>query len=160
MPNGSSRVLPVILSLVVGAVVGWLVGCAQQAPAPQPTPTVQPPPAIPKGTSVILVGPKASDLTIPKIKISKNNEDILFWAAKKKNQQLWIELDDDIFEVPPVRGKYALYRVKCEGRRCFSGEIKPDTPADPNKEHKYWQILLDSAGNELDHADGMIIIEP
>lgn len=150
MPNGSSRVLPVILSLVVGFAAGWFF-----RPTPPP-----PPPAIPKGTSVILVGPKASDLTIPKIKISKTDEDVLFWIAKKKDQQLWIELDDDIFEGKSTQGKYARYRVQCDGRRCFSGEIKPDTPADPNKEHKYWQILLDSAGTELDHADGMIIIDP
>lgn len=150
--SSGSRVLIVILSLVVGLAAGWLLH--------QPPPTPPPVNTVGNGTAVIVVGPGADDLTIRTAKISKKDEDVLFWAAKKKDRQLWIELDADIFE-KTVPGKYAKYRVQCDGRRCFSGDIKPGTSpsADPLG-YKYWQVLLDSNGVEVDKADGMIIIRP
>jgi hypothetical protein len=149
MSNGSSRVLPVLVALVVGVLGGWLLA---RTLLPPPPPTE----AIPKGTSVILVGPKASDLTIPKVKIGKMDGDVLFWVAKKKSKQLWIELDDDLFE-NTIPGKYARYRVQCQGRWCFSGEIKSNAPEKPDGS-KYLQVLIE--GGIEEKADGWIIINP
>jgi hypothetical protein len=144
MANGSSRVLPVILSLVVGFAVGWLIRSQ-----------VGLPPAAKKGTSAIVVGPKAKDLTIPELHLSRSNQDVAFWVSKDKAKKLYIEFTEELFE-NMQRQPNNRFRVDCKGRHCYSDEIKEGAAY---KNYKYWQILDDGSGHP-DEADGMIIIDP
>jgi hypothetical protein len=143
-----TRVLSVFLVLVLEFLAAWLIKPAQAF----------------AGTAVIVVGPGADDLTIRTAEISKKQAEVLFWTTKKQDRQLWIELDADIFEGTGP-GQYAKYRVQCQGRRCFSGDIKAGasvsgTNNTSSQGYKCWQVLLDQAGNVLDKADGWIIIKP
>jgi hypothetical protein len=150
MSTSSSRFSLALVLLILGAAAGWLL--RELSPVRLLF--------TPRGTHAIVVGndkDDASVLSIPKISISKTAADVLFWTTKKKDRQLWIEMDDDIFE-NTKKGTYAKFRVQCQGRSCFSGDIKPNAPQN-SQGSKYWQVILDSSGNEISKADGWIIVK-
>ena len=143
MSKGTFCALGALLALVVGFVIGDRIG-----------PRLAFWPFTPKGVHAIVVGPRAQDLSLPLVEISKKDEDVLFWVSKSKGRVLYIEFEEELFEgMKPVNGRF---RVECKGRICQSGEIKPGAPE--NKEHKYWQILENPDGSSRDKVDGRIII--
>lgn len=147
MANGSSRVLAVIVSLIVGVAAGLLAGRllwrAQGGPLHAQ------------------VGPNACDLLPKSHNLSKNDWDTLIWTTKGTSKRLYIE-----FAAPPaaqdipfygmVKQPNGRYRVLCHGGSCFSGAINPEAR---EGEYKYWQVLDDGSGHP-DECDGMIIIKP
>ena len=143
MANGPSRMLSLLLSLVVGFVVGWFA----HRPALS---------AVANGTSLAIIGPRASDNSVPEVTLSKKAGDVLFLVSKVKGRNLIIETDEDAFE-NTSKGTYAKYRLNCQGRNCYSGDIKRDAP---EKKFKYWQVLVDPSGTNEDKQDGWIIIQP
>jgi hypothetical protein len=114
---------------------------------------------IKKGTQAVVVGPKAKDISIDKLRLSKGNEDIAFWATDKKSKALSIEFEKEVFE-NMTRLSNGRYQVDCKGRFCFSGEIKIpyNEGGDVYNTYKYWQVLAE--GGTQDVADGIIIIDP
>lgn len=143
MANGSSRVLTVILSIVIALAAGWFIGSR-----------ARPQPSADKGIKAIVVGPKAKDLTIPRLNMSRGDHDVAFWVSKDKAKKLYIEFTEEVFE-NMQRQSNGRYRVQCNGRHCYSDEIKEGTPY---TEYKYWQIL-DTGTPPPDEADGIIIID-
>lgn len=143
MANGSSRFLSLLLSLVVGFVVGWFVHSRAT-------------PAVANGPSLAIIGPKASENSLPEVTLSKKAGDVLFLVSKVKGRNLIVETDEDAFENTSP-GKYAKYRLNCQGRNCYSGDIKREAP---EKRFKYWQVLADPSGTNEDKQDGWIIIQP
>jgi hypothetical protein len=146
MANGSSRIVPALLFLVVGVAIGWFAHSRAGGEKPVTTP---------KGPQVAIIGHKASENSVPLVHLSKTDGDVLFFLSRAKERQLLIETDTDAFENTSP-GKHAKYRLSCQGRRCYSDEIKASVPEGTSI--KYWQVLVDPAGNE-DAQDGMIIID-
>jgi hypothetical protein len=143
MANGSTRVLWVVLTLAIGVAAGWFIGSK-----------AGPPPVADKGSSTIVVGPKAKDLTIQKLHLSRGGHEVASWVSKDKAKTLFIEFTEEPFEnMQPANGRF---RVQCKGRHCYSDEIKDGAAY---KEYKYWQIL-DGGTVPPDEADGIIIIDP
>ena len=171
MPNGSSRVLPVILSLVVGAVVGWLVGCAQPAPVPQPTPapTVRPPTPIPTlrvGHHTIVVGPNATDLSDDPAEMSQSQHHRARWIAQDPTQTLTIHFKKADFDPaaggePPFAGPPGVDLNIPQNSKgvCDPGPINTRLHPTGQLKYKYSQTLVDAVGKRI-VADGMIIIDP
>jgi hypothetical protein len=142
MANGSSRIVPVLLSLIIGFAVGWYINRER--------------PAVAKGTGLAIIGPRASDNSLPEVHLSKTDGDVLLLVSKKKGRHLVVETDENVFENTSP-GKYAKYRLSCQARRCYSDEIKADVPE--GKRFKYWQVLIDPSGQNEDKQDGWIIID-
>ncbi len=149
MSNGSSRVLPVLVALVVGVVGGALL--VRKLLPPQAG-----------GPVVIQVGPGACELSVPRQKISKANFDTVLWTKKGTSKKLYIE-----FVAPPAgtplpfcgmkQQTNGRYRVLCNDGACFSGAINDEIqqPYD----YKYWQVL-DDGSSKPEECDGWIIINP
>ena len=108
-----------------------------------------------KGTHAVVVGPKAKDITILELHLSRGAADVAFWVSRDKGKKLYIEFADQPF-VNMQRQANGRYRVQCQGRHCYSDEINPE--ASYERRYKYWQIL-DKDG-VLEEADGIIIIDP
>ena len=142
MLNGLSRIrLPLLALSVLGlTLLGFFAACAT-------APTTA-------KAHAIVVGPMAKDLTIPVLHMSRGRHDVVFWASSDSTKKLYIEFTDEPFQNMTRQGN-GRFQVQCQGRQCYSDEIKPDAPYGP---HKYWQIL-DKNGNK-EEADGIIIIDP
>ena len=164
MANGSSRVLPVILSVVVAFAAGWLVGrsaTAQPAPAPKPT--------VVAGDHYIRVGPTAKEVSEPQAEISQSQDHRVVWTAKDPKHALTIAFKAIDFPraaggEPPFAGPNGKdLEIKCNpGSFCNPGPINPKLPKltrNQKLNYKYWQIL-DGPSGYHDQADGMIIIDP
>lgn len=106
----------------------------------------------PSGVRAIIVGPDPSKLSIGKLRISKEKADVVFWAARRKDDRLFIEFEDEVFEGMEAQAN-GRYRVQCAGRTCYSREIKG-----AYGDFKYWQILIGPDGTPRE-ADGRIIID-
>ena len=109
------------------------------------------------GDAVIKVK-KDGHVNKEKVKLDKRCKDVAFWVAEESDKGLLIEFDVRIFEGMTQEGN--RWRVHCEGRACFSGDIREDTEGN-DKEYKYYQILVnpqDSADKK--EVDGWIVIRP
>ena len=115
---------------------------------------------IKKGITAVVVGPNPDQLNYPDLEISKRDDEVTLWVAKKKTDRLRIEFEDEIFEgMTPQKNRRWVPAGGGTSRVCYSGEIKETITADPTKLYKYWQILIDKNNNERE-ADGRIIINP
>ena len=177
MANGSSRVLPMILSLALGFVVGWVLHSQPPPPPPPPSPvpttppptaTITPKPVLVPGHHTIMVGPKAKDLTEEYAAVSKQKGHKVRWVAQDPDLTLTIlfkvaDFDPTAGGEPPFKGPKSVDQsYTCRPDKfCKSDQINDKlTPTDTHPyQYKYWQILFDNAGNEVDRADGMIIIQ-
>ena len=165
MAKGPSRIAALLIAPLIGVAVGWLAGPLASPPqllaAAARQPDAAPPPTpVPTGNHSILVGPKACDLSISVVAISKGKKNVIWWNSVDSAKELWIEIDQEIFK-KMVPGKVGKYRVDCKGASCFSHNVSDSVEPDPNKQYKYWQILVDPDPTKpQDKCDGMIIINP
>jgi len=142
MAAGSGRTAVSLVLLIVGLILGYLAGARGILAGLFP----------PKGVRAIVVGPDPAKLNIPKLKVSKENADVVFWVARDKNDRLQIEFEKQPFAdmEPQSNGRFL---VDCPGSRwCFSREI-----TGPYDDYKYWQVLIGPDGKRRE-ADGRIII--
>jgi len=147
MANGSSRIVPALLALLVGLAIGWVVHRPARPAA---------------GHHLIAVGPEGN-LTEPEARISKPKKHRIHWFSPE-GLPLSIAFPESRFpegakKQPPFAGMTQQdtdWVVGCTDGRCFSGEINPDLVIPEGKElrYKYDQIVGDK------RVDGMIIIEP
>lgn len=137
--------ITIILAIVLG-VIGFLIGRS-----------TRPPRAVPgDGTTLVHVGPRASQLDVDPVTLHKRQNDVLYWTSTEGNRNVRIEVEQEIFDgMKPLHGRFV---VDCRERRCFSGNIKATVPEDPSHKYKYWQFLTDPDGRNEDSADGWIII--
>ncbi|HEV2064591.1 MAG TPA: hypothetical protein VGS00_08575 [Thermoanaerobaculia bacterium] len=169
MANGSSRLVPALLALLVGFAIGWFI--------PHPEPAAAPgagPPRAKFDDSAIdshLIGVHGDgSVTLPKANISLLQKNIVAWNADA-HQSLVIAFKEKGFpkdvNLPPFKGMTSRmgpdtglkeWIVRCGGPICFSGDINSDLTETLNTrsklEYKYDQIV---AGKR---TDGMIIINP
>lgn len=141
MANGSSRILPMVVTLVVGFAIGWLI---------RPKPEVQP-----LGDPLVRVNPDGS-VSRPQLRIDRTNT--VGWASIG-GEELQIVFPESGFPkgvtVPPFAGmtqKGKEWFVRCGSGFCFSGNVNK-VPAG-ELYYKYDQIV----GSQ--RVDGMIIINP
>jgi hypothetical protein len=142
MATGSNRITTLIVALLAGLVLGYIAR-AEGIFDWLFTPT---------GVRAIVVGPEPSDLTTPKLKISKEKAQVVFWVARDPEKKLRIEFEKEPF-ADMTKQDNGRYLVQCEARWCFSREIKG-----PYEDYKYWQILIGPDGTPHE-ADGRIIID-
>ena len=148
MPT-SSRYLTGLALLIVGCAVG----CGRKN-AGEPTDADH---TYKKGIRAIVVGPKPDQLNYPNVQIAKSDDEVAFWIAKKKTDNLRIEFDAEIFEgMTQVNGKW-VPKDCGTSRICYSGNIK-DSVVPSDHEYKYGQVLIDKDGEHS--ADGHMIINP
>ncbi len=107
------------------------------------------------GTTSVLVGPAASDVTPECVKLRKT--DRIYWMATDAGKDLYIEFTERPFTTmtnnPDGNGRY---RVACVRSTCAGGAFNP---AAQEKEYKYWQVLVDPNNtNNKEEADGRMII--
>ena len=174
MANGSSRVLPVIVSLALGFAVGWLLHTQPSPPPPVAVPTATPPtvavtptPTLIAGHHAIAVGPKAKDLSDDPAPISKEKDHRARWLAQDPNLTLKIVFYAKDFgapkEPPFIGPRDTDLIITCDPKKrvCDPGKINPRLEPKEGEEgklhFKYWQYL-DGPGFH-DEADGMVIIE-
>lgn len=145
MTRALSRALPAIL----GILLALALGCASTHPFPVEK----------KGTHAVVVGPKAKNISIDKLRLSKGDGDVAFWASDKKGKTLSIEFETEVFDNMTHLGN-GRWQVTCRSRQCFSDEIKVpyNEGGEARNTYKYWQVL--TVGTEQDTADGIIIIDP
>jgi hypothetical protein len=115
---------------------------------------------IKKGTNAVVVGPKAKDISIDELRLSKGNQEVAFWSSDKKSKLLSIEFEKEVFENMTQLGN-GRYQVNCKGRFCLSDDIKIayNAGGDVYNTYKYWQVLVENGGTP-DVSDGIIIIDP
>jgi hypothetical protein len=142
MTEGGVRAIVGAVALAAGVALGWVIH--QAAPVP-PTPG--------RGTQVIRVGPKPGQVNPPKVHVSKQATDVLFWITTDPKDQLLIETDEEIFEGQTHQGN-GSWLVSCHGRICESGEILPGAS---EQSHKTWQTLITNGTPA--RADAYVIIE-
>ena len=164
MANGSSRLVPALLALVVGFAIGWFV--------PHKNSFLSVDGSTPNS---YLIGVYATGkVSLPRATISLSQKNIVGWSAGQAKLEIVFKEKD--FPAKPGLQPFAImtervdpvtklkeYVVRCGGSICHSGDINPaltaaltPTPDNPNPslEYKYDQIV---AG---DRTDGMIIIRP
>ena len=140
-----SKGITLILSLLVGLLVGWLLFR---------TPSV----TAYRNHVVSVYGdpgeddaPSVSPNRLPIAKV-----DTVSWLASSPNKHTRIEFEEEVFEnmthLPNGR-----YLPVCKKRQCDSGTVK--VQIDPNKPYKYWQILRNPDGTKEKIKDGWIIID-
>ena len=145
----SSRYLTVLAMLAIGCAFG----CKKNDGGSMGTDRIK------KGISAVVVGPKACDLNYPKVQISKTDNEVTIWVAKKKTDKLRIEFDAEIFDgMTNVDGKW-IPKDCGTSRICYSGSIK-DSVVPSDHEYKYGQTFLDENGSVLETCDGRMIINP
>ena len=132
------RLSPLALLLSGLTILGLAAGCATAG----------------SKAHAIVVGPKAKDLTIGTLHMSRGRHDVVFWASSEQKKKIFIQFTDEPFE-NMTRQANGRFQVQCQGRQCYSDEIKADAKYGA---HKYWQILDD--GTTRDEEDGIIIIDP
>jgi hypothetical protein len=142
MAMQTSRFLAAVVVLLVGVAIGATLA-ARGAFDKLFTPS---------GVRAVVVGPDPARLSIGKLRISKDRADVVFWAARRKDDRLFIEFEDEVFEGMEAQAN-GRYRVQCAGRTCYSREIKG-----AYGDFKYWQILIGPDGTPRE-ADGRIIID-
>ena len=143
MAGGSGRTFLSIVLLLVGFLLGWLANAAGLLPGLFP----------PRGVRAIVVGPDPAHVSIPKLKVSKKNADVVFWVARNSDDKLFIEFEKQPF-ADMERQPNGRYRVECPNRRwCFSREI-----TGAYEDYKYWQVLIGPDGRRRE-ADARIIID-
>ena len=165
MANGT-RTLSLLIVLVVGLAAGWLLGRSKPIPAPKPLVKV--------GPHLVVVGPKAKDLSEDVAEISQKNGDTVRWAAQNPKHTLTItfrlvDFDPAAPSEPPFMGQNGQAQpgqdlvITCTRNTfCDPGPINPRLPKLTGLEkltYKYGQ-KLDSPNGDHDEADGWIIIKP
>jgi hypothetical protein len=111
------------------------------------------------GIHVVIVGPRASDLSIDKLYLDSGRNEVAFWVHKLKGKNLFIEFDEEVFQNMTKQSNGHWRLNDCQKRRCYSDEIKLYYPHDPVKnQHIYYQIVEDATSREV--KDGIIIITP
>src|SRR6266508_4558457 len=147
MANGSSRLLPGILFLVVGFVAGWL---AHRPAAVTAALKVDP---------LIRVHADGS-VSPPEARIDRTN--VVAWVAdgKASLQILFPEskfpngVKEPPFEVEGMTHTGTDWAVRCGNDLCFSGNVNPNLPKGRKLPYRYDQVV----GGK--RTDGMIIINP
>lgn len=148
MANALSRALVATLAVIVAL----SLGCASTHPAGLGVKKV--------GIHAVVVGPKADQITIDELHLSKSKYEVAFWAAREKGKKLYIEFPVEVFEGMTPNPRTGRFQIQCTGRHCYSDEIKvPYHEGDERlNTYKYWQTLDD--GSTPDTADGIIVIDP
>jgi hypothetical protein len=153
MANGSSRVLPVLLSVVVGFVVGWFV----KRPAPDP---------FASRNGFLIRVHSDGKLSMDPVTASRKLNHQVAWTSDLGVQTLEIVFHEKDFptgakKMPPFEEKWMTHKggdwiVRCGGGTCYSGDINSnlDLPDGTHLDYKYDQIVDAKA------VDGMIIIRP
>jgi hypothetical protein len=143
MANGSSRILPALVSVVVGFALGWL--------------THRQPAASKAGDHLIGVHSDGT-VTQPEAVISNGNK--VAWATSG-GESLGILFPESGFPKgvtePPFAGmthQGTDWAVRCGNGICFSGSINPKLPGGNELRYKYDQVVADK------RVDGWIIIQP
>lgn len=148
MANGSSRVLAALVTLVVGFGIGWIV----HRPEPATGPPVQ---------QIIRV---KTDGTVskPEVSISRENKDVVLWAADSGSLAILFPKDPKGVTQPPFEYMTQQgddWAVTCDNDGngvCFSGPVnsKLSLPKGSTLKYKYDQVV----GGK--RSDGMIIVRP
>jgi hypothetical protein len=140
-----SKGITVILSLLVGFLVGWLLFRTPSITA--------------RGNHVVSVYGDPGEDDAPSVSPNRlpiPKEDTVSWLASSPNKHTRIEFEEEVFQnmkhLPNGR-----YLPVCKKRRCDSGTVK--VLPDPNKPYKYWQILHNPDGTKEKSKDGWIIID-
>jgi hypothetical protein len=147
MANGSSRIFPTVVALVVGFAIGWLA-----RPAPKPQVEAQ-------GDHLIRVHGNG---TVSKPEARLGRADVAAWIADSGS--LAILFPEKNFpngiNKPPFEGMTQQgtdWAVRCDNgvnEICFSGKVNPSLPVGQEFRYKYDQVI---GGKRF---DGMIIITP
>lgn len=144
MPNGSSRILPAVVALVVGFAIGWLI-----RPAPKGPVEAQDDP-------LVRVHPDGS-LSRPEFRIGRNNT--VGWASEA-GEGLEILFPQSGFPKgvtePPfaeMTSRGTDWVVRCGSGFCFSRKVNGKLPPGELR-YKYDQVV------GTHRVDGMIIINP
>lgn len=143
MANGSSRLLPGFLLLVVGSVAGCSVSRGGAR--------------VPGSDHLIGVHADGS-VTLPRAFIERTNR--VAWVADG-GTTLQILFPESKFppnsKVPPFAGMTHVgtdWAVNCHAEVCYSGIVNPDLPKGQELQYKYDQVVGGT------RTDGMIIINP
>lgn len=144
MANGSSRILPTVIALVVGFGIGWLV-----RPVPKPS-------AEALGDPLVRVNPDGS-LSRPELRIGRTNT--AGWASigKESLQILFPQSGFPKGVTEPPFADMTLngtdWVVRCGSGFCFSGNVNVKLPPGELR-YKYDQVV------GTHRVDGMLIITP
>ncbi|MGH9363811.1 MAG: hypothetical protein ACRD1B_00905 [Thermoanaerobaculia bacterium] len=157
MANGSSRLFPALIGLVLGFLLGWFIPHREAAPAPASAPAHAKLVGYAGIDHVIGVHGDGS-LTKPEARIGRANK--VAWASDG-GESLEILFPESGFSKgvtePPFAGmthKGTDWAVRCGNGICFSGSVNPKLPERIELRYKYDQVV----GTK--RVDGLIIIEP
>jgi hypothetical protein len=140
-----SKGITVILSLLVGFLVGWLLFRTPSITA--------------GGNHLVAVYGDPGEDDAPSVRpdpLPMAKVDTVSWLASSPRKHARIEFEEEVFEnmkhLPNGR-----YLPVCKKRQCDSGAVK--VQPDPQKKYKYWQFLHNPDGNGEKSRDGWIIID-